>query len=114
MKKTFKKFIPLFGILMTFLAASPAAQIFAKGMVDDEGTVSTAAIPVALIIGLIVGLITAFSLKGQLKSVHTQRAAANYLVSNSLNLTEQRDYFLYKTIEKKEKVKQATQTGDKQ
>ena len=55
----------------------------------------------AIVIALIVVLI----LKAQLKSVRPQSAAADYVVSGSLNLTQCNDFFLYHTVNRVEKPK---------
>ena len=52
----------------------------------------------ALLIGTIVGLITALVLKGQLKSVHKQKTANVYVKSDSMQLTDQRDLYLYRNV----------------
>lgn len=49
-----------------------------------------------LIIGFVVGLIVALVLKGQLKSVRQQSRAHDYVKEGSMNLTIQRDIFLYR------------------
>ena len=53
-----------------------------------------------LIVGLIAGLIYTSSLKKQLKSVEKQTQAANYVKAGSLNVTVQKDLFLYTAITK--------------
>ncbi|MBQ8508989.1 MAG: TPM domain-containing protein [Clostridia bacterium] len=54
----------------------------------------------SLIVGLIAALIYTGVLKSQLKSVRSQTAAASYVVRDSLNLTDQRDHFLYRNVNK--------------
>lgn len=58
---------------------------------------------ICLIIGFIIGLIVALVFKGQLKSVRKQDAAANYVKPGSMQLTHSGDYFMYRTITRKEK-----------
>jgi len=53
---------------------------------------------IALVAGLIIAAIYTASLKGQLKSVQAQRAAANYVKNGSLNITNSRDFFLYRNV----------------
>jgi uncharacterized protein len=53
---------------------------------------------IALVIGVIVGVITGMVLKGQLKTVHRQHRAQNYVKSGSMKLTEYRDVFLYRDV----------------
>lgn len=53
-----------------------------------------------IVISVLVGLAAAFVvvsiLKGQLKSVRRESGAANYIASNSLQLSVSQDVFLYK------------------
>lgn len=53
---------------------------------------------IALVIGLIIALIYTGHLKSQLKSVHSQTHASGYVKAGSLNVTESRDFFLYRNI----------------
>ncbi len=59
--------------------------------------------PISLIIGIVVALISVSSMKSALKSVRSQAGAYNYIKSESMNLTEQKDIFLYKTLTKTKK-----------
>ena len=56
------------------------------------------ALTLALIIGLLAGLITALVLKSQLKSIRRQNRAHDYIRSGSMQLTTQRDLFLYRQV----------------
>lgn len=60
---------------------------------------------ISLCIGLVVGLIYALSLKGSLKSVHQNNAAADYVRPGSFKLEREQDLFMYSKTEKKEKPK---------
>lgn len=60
---------------------------------------------IAMGVGLAVALIVTGIMRGQLKSVRWQAAAANYVRSGSMNLTESRDLFLYSTVDRTEKPK---------
>lgn len=66
---------------------------------------------IALGIGLVLGLIVALSLKGQLKSVKQENAAANYVVNGSLNIQVANEMFLYNTITRTEKPKSSSSSG---
>lgn len=103
MKKTIKflsfLFMSILGMSSQIcLAAEEAAEAAA-----EAGGLTSSHFTAAIIIGLVIGLIVAFSLKGRLKSVRSQYAAANYIVNGSLNLTEEREFFLYKKVEKTKK-----------
>lgn len=53
---------------------------------------------IALVVGLLAALITALVLKGQLKSVRQQHEANVYVRQNSMQLTVQRDLYLYRNV----------------
>ncbi len=53
---------------------------------------------VAIVVGFIIAKIYTGKLKGQLKSVQAQRAAAGYVKNGSMNVTESRDFFLYRRV----------------
>lgn len=57
----------------------------------------------ALIVGAIVGLITVFVLKGQLKSVYMQNQANVYVRSGSMQVTDSREFFLYREVRRVKK-----------
>ena len=58
---------------------------------------------ICLIIGIIAGLIVALVLKGQLKSVRKQNQANVYTKPGSMHLTVQNDFFLYRTVDRRQK-----------
>jgi len=60
-------------------------------------------IVIALVIGLIAGLIVASVLKGQLKTVRKQDEANVYVKSGSMQVTTQRDLFLYRDVSRTKK-----------
>ena len=66
---------------------------------------------IALIIGLIVALIATGVMKGKLKSVSFQSAAANYVRAGSFKVTESRDSFLYSTVSRRAKPKQSSSSS---
>lgn len=53
---------------------------------------------ISLIIGIIIGLIAAFVLKGQLKSVHIQSRAQEYVKNGSMYVNLSNDMFLYRNV----------------
>ena len=63
-----------------------------------------ATLVMCLIFGLVVGLIVAFVLKGQLKSVRRQNAAQVYIKPGSMQVTLQRDLFLYRNVTRTKKA----------
>ena len=53
---------------------------------------------IALVIGLVVGLITVLILRGQLKTVRQRHEADVYIKSGSMQVTTQKDIFLYRNV----------------
>ena len=66
---------------------------------------------ISMAIGLVIALIVTGSMKAKLKSVRMQSAAASYVKSNSMNITESRDMFLYHTVDRREKPKSGSSSG---
>lgn len=60
---------------------------------------------IAVVVGIIVALIGTGIMKGQLKSVRAKAEATDYMKPGSLQLTEARDFFLYRHIDRREKPK---------
>lgn len=60
---------------------------------------------ICIVIGIVIGFIVAGVMKSQLKSVHQERAAANYLTEGSLNLVVNTDIFLYENTTRTPKAK---------
>ena len=56
------------------------------------------ALIIAVLVGLIIAKIYTANLKGQLRSVQAQSAAAGYVKSGSMNVTDSRDLFLYRHV----------------
>lgn len=57
----------------------------------------------ALVAGLIIAFIATLIMKGQLKSVGYRFGASDYTKKGSLNVTESRDLFLYRTVDQRRK-----------
>ena len=57
------------------------------------------------VIGIVVAFIVTLIMKGQLKSVHQQKAASNYVVDGSFRLTGRSDVFLYRNVTRRERPK---------
>ena len=66
---------------------------------------------ISLVIGIIAGLITAFVMKGQLKSVRKQDSARVYVKKGSMRLTYARDIFLYRNVERTKKQERVESTS---
>ena len=67
---------------------------------------------ISLAVGFVIALIITGVWRGQLKSVSAQKGAATYIKKGSMNLTTERDLYLYKTItrQKKETKSQSSST----
>ena len=52
----------------------------------------------SLVIGVVIGLIVTFVLKGQLKSVHSQSCAQEYVKDGSMHVNLSNDMFLYRNV----------------
>ena len=61
---------------------------------------------IAVLLGVVLSaLIPMNVLKGELKSVRAKAAATDYVRSGSMNLTQDKDIFLYHTVTRTEKPK---------
>ena len=68
-------------------------------------------LPICLGIGLVAGFITVNSMKAKLKTVHSQKTAADYVKKGSMQLTAQQDLFLYNKIDRVKKEEKSS-SGD--
>ena len=68
---------------------------------------------VSLGIGLVVALIITGRMKGKLKTVRLQAEAADYVKTGSMKVTQSRDFFLYKHIDRHAKPKESTSGGSR-
>ena len=66
---------------------------------------------IAFVIGLAVALTITNIMKSKLKTVHFQPAASSYVKAGSMNVTENRDLFLYTHIDRIPKPKDNTSGG---
>lgn len=62
-------------------------------------------IPGAIGIGVVIAFCITAQMKGKLKTVRWQAAAADYLREDSLQVTQSRDIFLYADVDRREKPK---------
>lgn len=87
-----------------FMVYAESVRTYAvTGSTSEERTESLAEKPmegwlICLAIGIVVGLIVVLILRGQLKSVRNQNAAANYVVPGSFALTGSYELFLYRNV----------------
>ena len=64
-------------------------------------------IPLSLVIGAVIALIPMNIMKGKLKSVRRQAAAADYVRQGSFQLTAEHDMFLYRNVSRRERPQQS-------
>lgn len=69
------------------------------------------ALVIALVVGFIISKIYTGNLKGQLKSVQAQKAASGYVKEGSMNITNSRDFFLYRNVTKTAKETSSSDGG---
>ena len=74
-------------------------------------TLSPLVLPICLVIGLVAAFITVNSMKAKLKTVHSQKAAADYVKKGSMQLASQQDLFLYNKIDRVKKEEKSS-SGD--
>ncbi len=60
---------------------------------------------ISLVVGLIVALIATSVMKGKLRSVYKQNAAASYVREDSFEVQKKKDMYLYSTTQKTAKPK---------
>ena len=73
---------------------------------ESEGFDPVFTAVLALIIGLVIALIATGIMRLQLKSVRFRYNASDYTKAGSMNVTESRDLYLYRTVSRREKPKE--------
>lgn len=66
---------------------------------------------ISLIVGFVVASMTVGNMKNKLKTVRANDKANSYLVANSLQVTESRDMFLYRTVTRTAKAQSNNQSS---
>ena len=83
----------------------------------QEGNIYRGSFPIGenLLLGLVVGLVVAFivvtTMKSQLKSVRPRREAHEYTRPGSMNVTQSRDLYLYRTVHRRPRPKDSSNGG---
>ena len=85
-----------------FITQARAGKPFDKSSLPKT-PMSAIWIPISLIVGIALAVLTVGGMKAQLKTVRFQPEAKNYIRDGSLNITQSRDLFLYRTVDKTEK-----------
>lgn len=89
-----------------FITQARNGAPFDKGSLPRE-PLSVVWIPISIAIGVVLSLIIVGTMKGKLKTVHSQAAANSYMKKDSLNITEKSDLFLYHTVTRSERKKES-------
>ena len=91
-------FIIILVLILCFALAVTACAASEDYSSDSDNSILTTVL-VSVGIGILLALLIPMSiLKGELKSVRRENAAANYVRDNSMNLTTKRDIFLYRNV----------------
>lgn len=61
---------------------------------------------IAIVVGFLIAFIATSVMKGQLKTVRSKSEASEYTKRGSLQVTESRDFFLYRTVSRRAKPKE--------
>ena len=61
---------------------------------------SAMTLPIVFLIAVALAVVIVKIMKGQLKSVHNQAEAGDYVRAESMNISESRDLFLYRTVQR--------------
>ena len=97
--------IPYFDSLSYAEAFSTYAETCDE-IIEDETAFPWLIVVIAVLLGVVLSaLIPMNVLKGELKSVRAKAAATDYVRSGSMNLTQDKDIFLYHTVTRTEKPK---------
>lgn len=93
----------LFAAIMVMFSCSvcAAAEDGSSGSGSSPVTIAVSAV----VGGLLVAGIGTGSMKAQLKSVRSEKAARPYIKQGSFKVTTRRDIYLYQKVERREKPK---------
>lgn len=97
-----KKLVFILAALWTMLCTT--LPVLAVDGSSGDG-IGVGGIVVGVIIGILIAVFVMLGHKSKLKSVHMERAAANYLKSDSFHLTTSREIYLYKKVDRRAKPK---------
>lgn len=86
-----------------FITQARTGEPYTKANLPRE-PLSLVWIPLSLIIGFLIALIVVGNMKGKLKTVRAQNKADSYVKKDSMNVTDSRDLFLYRTLTKTKKA----------
>lgn len=100
--QAFSRFLRAAGqYLAHYEEAGQAYDIDVPVQLLTPGERTAQALPIVLIVALVAALITAFCLKGQLKTVRRKIDAASYVRQGSFQLSRVQDIYLYTTTQRR-------------
>lgn len=85
-----------------------AGEPYDVGSLPRESFAFGRSLFIALAVGLVIAFIATAVMKGQLKSVRAKAAASDYLKPGSLQVTEARDLFLYRNVDRRAKPRESS------
>ncbi len=91
-----------------FLTKAKTGEPYDSGNLPKEPFRLFFSLIISLAIGFVVALIVTGVMKGQLRSVRNQAAANSYVKKDSLQVTNSRDLFLYRHVDRREKPKESS------
>ncbi|MCI7596888.1 MAG: TPM domain-containing protein [Lachnospiraceae bacterium] len=94
-----------------FITQAKNAEPFDIGNMPQEPFDIVFNLSIALLIGLAVAFVITAMMKSQLKSVRFQSEAANYVKKDSMKVTQSKDLFLYRNVDRREKPKESSSSG---
>lgn len=95
----------------TFAEQAKTGAPYDVGNLPEEPFAPGAALFIAFVIAFVIALIRNGILKSKLKSVRRQTEASVYVRAGSMNVTEARDFFLYRTVSKTAKESSKSSGG---
>lgn len=66
---------------------------------------------IAIVVGFLLALMVVGNMKSKLKTVRSQKGAANYVREGSMNVTGSRDLYLYRTVTRVKKAENNNSSG---
>ncbi|MDO5410709.1 MAG: TPM domain-containing protein [Lachnospiraceae bacterium] len=106
----YKAFDTFAGLCDRFVTQASEDEAYDGGNMPKEYP-SLLWIPGAFLLGAVFAFIITASMKGQLKNVHRQAGAGNYVKDDSFHVSESRDLFLYSRVARHPRPKQNDSGG---
>ncbi|MBQ8538170.1 MAG: TPM domain-containing protein [Ruminococcus sp.] len=94
-----------------FITQANEGEPYDVGNEPKEPFAFLAALFIGIVIGAIVSGIVCLIFALQLKSVHTQSAASDYVKKGSMHVTDSREFFLYSKTDREKKPEPSSSSG---